>query len=640
MARRTHQLKDHWREQRMFFARAIAAGVIVLVLTGVLVGRLVQLQVIDYQRFSELAQDNRLKIEPLAPTRGLIIDRNGLVIAENLPTWQLVAVPEQIADLDAVLGELVSLDLIDASEIGVLKDLIRSHRGFERVKLRNLSDTEAARFAVRRHRIAGVDIQEGLVRYYPFGEASAHAVGYVGSIDSRDLERIDRRNYAATSQIGKAGIERSYEDLLHGEVGYRQQVVNAQGRVLRDPASEDDDGAAGLETRWPVPGRNVVLSLDMRLQLATQQALAGMRGAAVAIDPHTGDVLALVSAPAFDPNRLAGGLSRSDFAALNGDPDKPMFNRALAGRYPPGSTIKPFFGLAGLSAGMVTPERTVYCPGFYQLPGNTHRYRDWRPQGHGHVDLHNGISQSCDVYFYQLAVDLGIDRMADALRGFGFGPPVGVDIGGEVSGVVPSREWKRGQFSRSEDKVWFPGETVIAGIGQGYALTTPLQLAHATAVLAARGDRFRPRLLIGAEDIASGALTWLEPERLPSVEYAEAHWQEVHDAMVGVTRDARGSARNPLSGTEYVVAGKTGTAQVIGIAQDAKYNEDEVDERHRDHGLFIAYAPAEAPTIAIAVVIENGGGGSSAAAPVARRILDAYFALQPDVSEDYVARRD
>src|SRR5690606_38233481 len=488
MPKRSPTLKDHWREQRLFLSRVAASAVVVLLLTAVLVGRLVQLQVFDYQRFSELSQDNRLRIEPLPPTRGLIYDRNGLVIAENLPTWQLVAIPEQIADLDAVLRDLAMLGLVDEGEHQTLVDLIRSHRGFERVKLRNLTEAEAARFAVRRHRFPGIDIQEGLVRYYPFGPASAHAVGYVGSISQSDLERIDRRNYAGTSHIGKTGIERTYEDVLHGQVGYRQQVVNARGRVLLDPA-EEGGTVAGLETKWPVPGRNVVLSLDMRLQLASYEALLGSRGAAVAIDPRNGDVLALVSMPAFDPNRLAAGLSRSDFAALQADNDRPLFNRALAGRYPPGSTIKPFLGFAALHYEKRTEHDHTYCPGFFRLPGNTHRYRDWRPQGHGSIDLRGAIVQSCDVYFYQLAVDLGIERMAGTMRSSGIGQRTGIDINGEIGGVVPSPEWKRAQpqFKRPEDKVWFPGETVIAGIGQGYMLVTPLQLAHATATLAARG---------------------------------------------------------------------------------------------------------------------------------------------------------
>jgi penicillin-binding protein 2 len=629
-------LKDHWQEQRLFLSRVIAAAIVVLLLAGLLVTRLVQLQILDYQRFSELSQGNRFRIDPLPPTRGIIYDRNGIVIAENRPNWELVAIGEEIDDLTRTLRSLEELELVDPAEHANLRDLIRSHRGFERVKLSNLTEEQAARFAVRRHLFSGVDIQEALSRYYPFGEASAHAVGYVGSISTTDLERIDRSDYAGTSHIGKTGIERAYEDRLHGSVGYRQLVVNAQGRVL-EVASEGGRGLAdssGVETKLPVPGRNVVLSLDMKLQLAAQDAMKDLRGAVVAIDPRNGDVLALVSTPSFDPNRFAAGLSRADYVSLSTDPDKPLYNRALAGAYPPGSTVKPFLALSALQTEAMTPTEERYCPGHFRLPGQTHRYRDWRPQGHGNVDMHEAIVQSCDVYFYHLAVAMGIDAMADGLRQFGFGAPVGLDIRGENSGVVPSRDWKAKQFTRREDKVWFPGETVITGIGQGYMLVTPVQLAHAGATFAARGERFAPRLLIGTEDPLTREVQYTEPRKLPNVaDHDPEHWHIVHDAMVGVTAEPRGSARAPMQGTTYSVAGKTGTAQVIGIAQDEKYREEDIDERLRDHGLFVAFAPAEAPRIALGVVVENGGGGSRAAAPVARKVLDAYFA-----AENYVAR--
>ena len=641
MARSAVALKDHWQEQRLFLSRVIAAGVIVVLLTGLVVTRLVQLQIIEYQRFSALSQDNRIKIEPLAPPRGLIFDRNGVVLADNVPTWELVAIPEEIPNLNETLAGLEALELVDPAERGVLVDLIRSHRGFERVKLANLSEEEAARFAVRRHHFPGVDIQEALIRFYPHGPAVAHAIGYVGSISKADLERIDRRDYAGTSQIGKSGVERAYEERLHGTVGYRQQVVNAQGRVLLDPATDDASAAGdgifgGLETKWPVPGENLVLALDIRLQLAAQEALANARGAVVAIDPANGDVLALVSTPAFDSNGFARGLSRGELAALNTDPNRPLFNRALSGTYPPGSTVKPFLGLVALHQERVTPEQTVYCPGHFSLPGSSHRYRDWRPQGHGSVALHASIVRSCDVYFYQLALALGIDDLEAGMRRFGFGAPTGIDIGGENAGVVPSREWKRRNFSRREDQVWFPGETVISGIGQGYTLVTPLQLAHATAVLAAKGRRFAPRVVIGSEEGVSRRIEWIPAEELPGVDDVdEHHWELIAAAMLGVTAEPGGSAAVTMKGTPYTIAGKTGTAQVFTVAQDARYREDEIDERLRDHGLFVAFAPAEAPRIALGVVVENGGGGNRAAAPVARKVLDAYFSLMPD---DYVAR--
>jgi penicillin-binding protein 2 len=622
------QLKDHWQEQRLFLSRIIAAAIVVMLLAGVLVTRLVQLQILDYERFAELSQGNRFRIEPMPPTRGIIYDRNGKVVAENRPNWELVAIGEQIDNLDRTLRSLEQLGLVDPGEHDTLRNLIRSHRGFERVKLSNLTEEQAATFAVRRHHFSGVDIQEALSRYYPFGEISAHAIGYVGSISAQDLERIDRSNYAGTSHIGKTGIERAYEDRLHGQVGYRQLVVNAEGRVI-------DTASSGVEPKLPRPGQNVVLSLDINLQIAAQQALEDFRGAVVAIDPRNGDVLALVSTPSFDPNRFAAGLSRADYVALTADIDKPLYNRALAGVYPPGSTVKPFLALAALENEAMTPDEERHCPGHFRLPGQTHRYRDWRPQGHGTVDMRGAIVQSCDVYFYHLAVAMGIDAMAAGLKEFGFGAPVGLDISGEGAGIVPSREWKQKNFANRQDQVWFPGETVITGIGQGYTLVTPIQLAHAGATFAARGQRFAPRLLIGTEDPLTRQVQHLEPKPLPGVaEQNPEHWQIVHDAMVGVTADPRGSARAPMQGTTYTVAGKTGTAQVINIAQDEKYREEDVDERLRDHGLFVAYAPGDAPTIAVGVVVENGGGGARAAAPVARKILDAYFAADAN----YVAR--
>jgi penicillin-binding protein 2 len=638
MAGTNEALKDHWQEQRLFISRVLWSVAIVLLLTGGLIVRLVQLQVFDYERFSDLSQGNRVRIEPLAPTRGLILDRNGLVLAENLPTWQLVAIPEQIEDLDATLAELESLSLLDPTERERLVELVRSHRGFERVALTNLDDEQAATFAVRRHLYRGIDIQEGLVRHYPFGEAAAHAIGYVGRISTDDLETIDRPNYAASSSIGKIAIERAYESLLHGRVGFRQQVVNARGRILMDPATqasvEGDGILANLETRWPVPGENLVVALDMKLQLAAFEAMGESRGAVVALDPRNGDVLALVSTPSFDPNRFSEGLSRSDFVALNSDPHRPLFNRALTGRYPPGSTIKPFLGLAGLYHESVAGHDHKFCPGYYSLPGQTHRYRDWRPQGHGSVDLHNAIVQSCDVYYYQLAVELGIDNMEAFLRRFGLGAETGLDIAGERSGVVPSRDWKRRAFSRREDQVWFPGETVIAGIGQGFTLVTPIQLANAAAAMSTRGDRYETRLLIATESGLDQEVLTRRPRLLPPVlDVDDEHWQQVHDAMVGVNAEPAGSGFRSMSGTEYQVAGKTGTAQVYSVAQDEEYDEEGLDESLRDHGLYIAFAPADDPQVVVAVVVENGGG-SSAAVPVARQILDSYFE-----GNEYVAQQ-
>ncbi|TDJ47139.1 MAG: penicillin-binding protein 2 [Gammaproteobacteria bacterium] len=631
--------KNHWKEQRLFLSRLIAAGIIILLSTGVLVSRLFQLQIVEHQQFAAMSQGNRLRIEPLAPTRGLIFDRNGVVLAENLPTWELVLIPEEVADLDVALDALEALGLVDPDDRNGLTELVRSHRGFERVKLRNLTEEEAARFAVRRHHFPGVDIREGLVRSYPYGEAVAHALGYVASISPADLRRIERSEYAASSNIGKTGVERSYEQLLHGVVGYRQQVVNAPGRVLFDPAANTGLAGAGasptgLETKWPIPGDNLILAIDIRLQLAAAAAMEGVRGAVVAIDPTNGDVLTFFSAPSFDLNRFPTGLSRTDLRALTTDSDEPLFNRALAGTYPPGSVIKPFLALAALDYGVVDADHEIMCPGYFMLPGQSRRYRDWKPQGHGRMDLHQAIIESCDVYFYQLAVTLEIDSIAQFLRTFGFGAATGLDISGEARGIVPSREWKRSRFARPEEQIWFPGETVITGIGQGFTLVTPLQLAHANATLASRGKPFQPRLVIGTENGMTGEVILLEPRAQLTLDLDDADWQRIHDAMLGVTEDIGGSAREVMAGTAYRVAGKTGTAQVYSLAQDEEYDEENLDERLRDHGLFLAYAPAEAPSISLAVVVENRGGGSRTAAPIARQILDVYF-----TEAEYVARQ-
>lgn len=629
--RRQIQIRDRWKEQRLVTSRLFFSAVLVLAMSSVLVWRLFHIQVSHHEAFAELAQGNRVRIEPLAPTRGLIFDRNGQLLAENLPAWELVAIPEEIADLPASLHALETLELLDPAERGNLIDAVNSHRRFERVVLANLTESQAARFSARRHRFSGIDIREGLIRHYPYGDLTGHSIGYMGSISAEDMERIDRANYAATALIGISGVERSYQDELHGTVGFRQQLVNAQGRVLVDPASleaSSDSMSGNLDTRWPIPGDNLVVSLDIQLQLAAQRAMEGLRGAAVAIEPATGDVLALVSTPAFDPNRFASGLSHSGYRELETDPDKPLFNRALAGRYPPGSTVKPFLGLAAMNLNALNPDDPTFCGGHYSLPGQTHQYRDWRREGHGLVDLHRAVVESCDVYFYRLAVNIGIDAIDSSLRIFGFGDRTGIDIGGEIRGVVPSREWKRNNFSRREDQTWFPGETVISGIGQGYTTATPLQLAHATAVLAA-GARFRPRMAVAMQTAVSGDVVAIDPVRLDSLpEIDPRHWQRIREAMIGVTEDPSGTGRPAMLQTPYRVAGKTGTAQVVSLAQDEEYDEEALDERLRDHGLFIAFAPADNPTIALAVIVENGGSGSELPAQAARRILDAWLAAE------------
>lgn len=630
-------LKDHQSEKRLFLSRLIIAAFVILVLTALLVGRLVQLQIVDYQRFSELSQGNRLRIEPLPPTRGLVFDRNGVLLAENIPTWQLVMIPEEVINLDDTLARLKTLGLLDSGEHQEVVDFVGLRRDFERVRLRNLTEEDASRFAVRRHQFPGVDIQEGLIRHYPFGATGAHAIGYMGRISPVDMQRINRSNYAGTSQIGRSGIERSYEELLHGDVGYRQQLVNAQGRVLLDPAMNSrgpitEISQGNLKTKWPIPGDNLILGLDIKLQLVAQAAMAGLRGAVIAIEPTSGDVLALVSAPSFDPNQFAKGLSRADFAILDNDPGDPLFNRAITGTYPPASTVKPFLGIAALYYEAVDPARRVICPGFFTLPGDTHRYRDWKDGGHGLMNLHDAVVQSCDVYFYQVALSLGIDRLGEVLKSFGFGSVTGLDMVGESRGIVPSREWKKQNFSKREDQVWFPGETLITGIGQGFSLVTPLQLAHASAALGTRGERFKPRLVIGTQKGVTGESVWLESQLLGGLEHIEPeHYQQIHQAMLGVTEELTGTGHAVMLGTPYRVAGKTGTAQAFSLGEEEHYDEETLDERLRDHALFVAFAPAEDPSIAVAVVVENGGSGG-VAATIARNMMDAFL-----VEVDYVA---
>lgn len=613
---RRERIKDHWREQRIFFFRTIAAGLIAGVLILILISRLVVLQVFNFEHYSALSRGNRVRIEPLPPIRGLIFDRNGVVLAENLPSYQLEMVPEQVMDPDDTFAGLVALGLVEETDVARLRERLARVRKFESVPLRfRLSDEDVARFAVQRQHFPGVEIRARLARHYPLGPTAVHAIGYVGALSDTDLQRLDQTAYAGTSHVGKVGIERAFEDLLHGDVGYRQVLVNAQGRALQV-----------IENNPPVPGLDLHLTLDADLQVAAYDALDGRRGAVIAIDPRDGGILAFVSTPGFDPDQFGAGLSSADFAALSEDPDKPLFNRALRGNYPPGSTIKPLLAMAGLHYRATTPTHNTFCPGFFQLPGHERKYRDWKREGHGNVTLIDAIAESCDVYFYEMALELGIDRMHDYLATFGLGEPTGIDILGEKAGLLPSRAWKRGAFSRPADQAWFPGETVIAGIGQGFMLVTPLQLAHVSATLATRGKRMQPHLLAATQDPVSGNRDTLTTQVFTDAGSDEpGYWNLVRAAMEEVVHGEHGTAR-AIAPRDYHIAGKTGTAQVYAIAQEEEYDAEALEERLRDHALFIAFAPVEDPQIAIAVIVENAGSGSGKAAPVARTILDRFFA--------------
>jgi penicillin-binding protein 2 len=621
------RIKDDALEQRIFLQRAMFAAGIVVALMLLLAGRAFWLQVLQHEHYFELSQGNRARIEPLPPNRGLILDRAGRVIAENTPAYQLELVREQAGDLDLTLARLERFGLLAADDAGRVRQLVLSRRSFEAVPiLLQLDDEEIARYAVHRHELPGVFLETRMARHYPYGPIGAHALGYVGTISEDDLERVDRERYFGTGVIGKTGIERSYEDQLLGVGGYREVLVNVEGRPVKLPEGAD----AELQSREPQSGRELRLTLDIELQRIAEEAMAGRRGAVVAIDPWTGNVLVFASLPSFDPNGFARGISRSDYLALTENPDQPLFNRVLRGTYPPGSTIKPVMALAGLEYDVVTPEDTVYCTGHFSLPGSRHRFRDWKREGHGTVDMKSAVMQSCDIYFYRLANTLGIERIHEAMNRIGFGVPTGIDIDGERGGIMPSPQWKKSAFARREQQVWFPGETVILGIGQGYWTATILQLAKATALLATRGQHFQPRLVRALVDPATGTVEERRPEPLPPVELKNrANWETIVDAMVAVTSGARGTAVRAARGAAYSIAGKTGTAQVYSVGQTEKYDEKTVAERLRDHALFVAFAPADKPVLAIAVLVENGGHGSSVAAPIARAIFDAYLAVKP-----------
>lgn len=623
-------IKDHHSERRLFIARVILTSIIGFLLLSTVIARLVQLQVFDYEVFAAQSQGNRVRIEPVPPIRGLVLDREGRVLAENLPAYQLELIPEQVADIDDTLRRLAALGLIETDDIPAFKERCESGPRFKPVTLNlRLSDEEIANFAIQRPRFPGVDFQPRLVRHYPNGEAVAHAVGYVGALSKNDLARLNPSAYAGTAHTGKTGVESSFESSLHGDVGYRHIVSNALGRQIPTDSREFAESLPNDESA--APGQNVYLSLDLDLQLLATQALEGRRGAVVALDPWNGEILAMVSAPSFDPNLFAVGMSTSQYSGLLGDLDKPLFNRAIRGAYPPGSTIKPMLALAALDTGATSLQRRSVCRGFFMLPNDTHRYRDWKPEGHGEVDIRDAITQSCDVYFYEISGDVGIDNMHDYLEQFGLGHATGIDISGEHPGINPSRDWKRASFSQRDDQRWYHGETVINSIGQGYMLTTPLQLASAAGALATRGTRFEPHLVAAIEDALTGERTLTTPKRLADVRINDqTYWETVIGGIHDVMQNVRGTAYAVGGGAPYQMAGKSGTAQVISIAQEDEYDEEEIAERLRDHALFIAFAPLDNPRIAVAVIVENGSSGSRVAAPIARAIMDEYLGYGGD----------
>jgi len=635
----TVRIKDHHAEQRLFERRAIAAAILMVLALGAVVARLVWLQVVRYDYFAALSQGNRIKIEPIPPNRGLIFDRNGVPLATNVPSYQLELTREQVEDLDATLSGLAELGLIEAAAIPALLKDIHSRRSFDAVPIKlQLTEEELARFAARQHQFPGVEIRPRLTRYYPLGSTGVHAIGYVGAISEEDKKRLNMKEYAGTTLTGKTGVERAYEAELHGRTGFQQLLVNAQGRTVERIGNE----AVKLERQEPLAGNDLYLTIDQRVQQAAEEALRGYRAAAVAIDPANGDIIAFVSTPGFDPNLFARGLTRAEYLALTEDPARPMYDRALRGVYPPGSTVKPLMALAALEAGVITPNETRFCRGIWRMPGGRDRpRRDWKREGHGTVNMRKAIATSCDVYFYDIANLMGIDRIHDFLYQFGLGQRTGIDIPGEREGILPSTEWKRRAFTRPEAKTWYPGDTISVGIGQGYLTTTPLQLAHATATLAARGKRFQPRLVRAIRNAQTGEIRELEPVPLPDAKTTDPlAWDFAIEGMYDVTNAPYGTARATAAGAPYKMAGKSGTAQVFTVAATERMRKaDELAEHLRDHALFVAFAPVDDPKLAVAVVIENApGGGSAYAAPVARRILDVYL-LTPEQLAEQEAKR-
>lgn len=604
-------IRDHLREASIVQSRLVMLSLLVVLLALLLLVRLAYLQIHEYDRFLTLANENRVDTHPIAPVRGLIFDRNGQPLAANERAYNLEILPRQVEDMDALIDKIGELIELGEEDIEQFRKLVKHRPSFERQVLRaNLSENEAARYSVHQHQLPGTYLVAALQRHYPEGELMGHVLGYVGRINDQDVKVIDKKAYGGTHYIGKLGIEAQYESILLGEVGSEDIETNAHGRQVR-----------ALTRELPRTGKTLYLSLDTELQRKTADLLKDVEGAAVALDPRTGEILAFVSAPGYDTNPFVNGISGSNYAALRESDRRPLLNRALNGRYAPGSTIKGFMGLISMKNGISSTEK-IFAPGFYRLPNSRHRYRCWKHTGHGLVDLHDAIVQSCDVYFYRNAKRLGIDRLHDDMTELGFGRKTGIDIPNEPNALMPSREWKK----RVRNQPWYPGETVITGIGQGYMLATPIQLAAATALLANRGRPVVPHFLTAVQDAVNGDLVQVDYETPEQVEgISEAAYQEVISAMRDVVHGARGTARRIGMGLEYEIAGKTGTAQVKSIPQGQKYDKENTPKKYRDHSLFVAFAPVDDPKIALAVVVEHGGSGSQVAAPIAGKIIDYYL---------------
>lgn len=621
------ELRNVEADLSRFRARVLAATIFVLVCLLLLTGRLVHLQIVRHQELLEQAENNRTAIVPVVPNRGLILDRDGVVLATNYSAYTLEVTPSKVANLEQTIDQLAQVVDITARDRRRFRKLLEESRSFESLPLRTrLNDSEVARFAAQRYRFPGVEIKARLFRNYPYGELASHVIGYIGRINTAEKEKLeesdDPANYRGTEYIGKLGVEQSFEAELHGITGVDSVETSAGGRATRKLASQP-----------ATPGNTVQLSIDIKLQHMVEELFGQRRGALVALDPKTGEILAFVSKPTFDPNLFVEGIDSDSWQALNESPDKPLLNRALRGTYPPGSTYKPFMALAALETGARRPEQSIADPGYFMFGG--HRFRDDKEGGHGMVNMYHSIVQSCDTYYYILANDMGVDAIHDQMQRFGFGELTGIDIFGEVRGLLPSTDWKRRAYKRADQQKWYAGETISLGIGQGYNNFTMLQLASATATLANKGVRMKPHLVRQVVDVMTR-----EPRQTSQLSVGQPiarpeNIAVIRDALIGVNLE--GTSASSFVGAPFTSAGKTGTAQVFQIKQGEKYMASKVDERLRDHALYMAYAPAEDPKIALAMVVENAGFGAQNAAPIARRVFDFWLQGQYPSAEDIAA---
>ncbi|CAN5725616.1 penicillin-binding protein 2 [soil metagenome] len=623
------ELKNIEQELSRFRLRLVAAGAFVLFAFGLLGARLVYLQIYKHEELYTQAENNRIAVVPIVPNRGLILDRNGIVLANNYSAYTLEITPSKVDDLEGMINQIAEVVDVQPRDRRRFKRLMDESKSFESLPIRTkLTDDEVARFTAQRFRFPGVDIKARLFRNYPLGEVGSHLIGYIGRINEAEKNKIDdsddESNYRGTEYIGKLGVEQSYESDLHGTTGFEEMETSASGHPVRR-----------LKSNPATPGNALVMSIDIKLQALVENLFGDRRGALVAIDPRNGEILAFVSKPNFDPNLFVDGIDVENWKALNESPDKPLLNRALRGTYPPGSTYKPFMALAALSLGKRTPQQAISDPGYFWF-GN-HKFRDDKEGGHGTVDMYKSIVQSCDTYYYMLANDLGVDAMHDFMAPMGLGQLTGIDIQGELRGTLPSTEWKRNAYRKKEQQKWYAGETISLGIGQGYNNFTMLQLADATATLAAGGQRFKPHLVKVVENFETRAQRRQVGEALEPLPWKAEHVNFIRNAMYGVTQE--GTSAKVFAGAPYKSAGKTGTAQVVGIKADQKYSAKDLDERHRDHALYTAFAPVDAPQIALALVVENAGWGAGAAAPIARRVFDYVLQGQYPSEADIAATR-